>query len=474
MRILHLIDAASAQSTSTTLAMLADAQGRLGDAGERVVLLGGSHLAEQARSAGVMDPVRIGVPMGRAVFALRALPRELRRRGERPFDVIHCWSVGALTLASLLLRATPRVLSMTVQPTSQQVRWLRLLTSETSIVGWHGQAAVRRGLPVADDHLRPHGQTAPGSGLPVPPGDSPHSAVACAILPISSTIRRDLLTGGVSEAAVHVLRPSIDMSRIAARGRASLREAWGIDPATDAKTIVVALPSDPPGAADAVAAMAACRFALETVQADGFDIRLLVHPFQRRRLQAKQMLRSIGGLRMLIDEPRLAQPWTVLSGCDIALALSTDGPVRVRGADARPVSSQRPPTKDIGHGYLGAGASAEAGGGGLSLLWAMAGNIPIVGEATYGISEIVEDRHSALLARPGQLRTLAHHLRQIITDKHLAWTLRDTARHEAYSYFSRTRYCASIRGVYGQMIAGRPVEVPAMESTGGLRFTGRG
>ena len=177
---------------------------------------------------------------------------------------------------------------------------------------------------------------------------------------------------------------------------------------------------------------------------------------------------------MLIDEPRVEQPWDIMPGCDLILALGTQGPVRVRNLDAIVTSSQRPLTRDIGHGYLGAGGSAEAGGGGLSLHWAMASNVPIVGEATYGISEIVEDRHSALLTRPGVYRSLAHRIRQVITDRQLAWSLRDTARHECYSFFSRARYCDSLRAVYEQMVDGRSVEVPAMESTGGLRFTGRG
>ena len=408
--------------------MLADAQGRLGHVHERVALLGGSHLAEQAKLAGVIDPIRVGVPMGRAVLGWSSLRRELQRQGEREFDLIHCWSIGAMTLATMMFRSMPRLLTMTVPPTARQVRWLRVLT-----------------------------------------GDSSRSA----ILPISNSIRRELLSGGVSENAVHVLRPGIDMSRIASRQRAELRQQWGVSSGDEGKIVVVALLSDPPTAADAVAAMVISRFAMETLLLEGTDVRLVMHPNQRRRLQAKTMLRDMAGLRMLVDDPRIAQPWSILPGCDLALVMGTNGPVRVSGVDARVTSSQRPTAKDIGHGYLGAGGSVESGGGGLSLLWAMAANIPIIGEATYAISEIVEDRHSALLAKPGEFRTMAHHMRQAITEKQLAWQVRDTARHEAYSFFSRTRYCDSIRLVYEQMTQARPVEIPAMEATGGLIFSGR-
>lgn len=436
MRVLHLIDAVSSQASSTTLAMLADAQGRLGHVHERVALLGGVQLAQQAQLAGVIDPIRVGVPLGRAVLGWSALRRELRQRGERSFDLVHCWSVGALTLATMMFRSTPRLLTMTTLPTSQQVRWLRVLTREAERAGGR-----------------------------------------CVILPISNTIRRELLSGGISEEAVHVLRPGIDMSRIASRSRASLRQQWGIaskdDGRENEKIVSVALLSDPPTAADAVAGTIISRFAMETLLLEGIDVRLIMHPDQRRRLQAKQMLRAIGGLRMLIDEPRIAQPWSVLPGCDVALVLGTHGPVRVHGPAAIARSSQRPAAPDIGHGYLGAGGSAESGGGGLSLLWAMAANIPIVGEATYANCEIVEDRHSALLAKPGQFRSLAHHLRQAIVDKHLAWQVRDTARHEAYSFFSRTRYCDSMKQVYEQLIQRQPIVIPELEATGGLKFAGR-
>jgi len=64
-------------------------------------------------------------------------------------------------------------------------------------------------------------------------------------------------------------------------------------------------------------------------------------------------------------------------------------------------------------------------------------------------------------------------LRQLIDDPQLAWKLRDTARHEAYSFFSRQRYGQSLQTVYQQVVAGEPVEIPPMEVTGGLRFAGR-
>ena len=165
-------------------------------------------------------------------------------------------------------------------------------------------------------------------------------------------------------------------------------------------------------------------------------VRLLVHPRQRNRLRAVRMWRGLGRSHWLITDAALDEPWQVLPGCDMALAMGPHA-------------------------------------GNLSLLWAMAANVPIVGEATYATSEIVEDRHSALLTKPGEAHQLGHRIRQLVDDPQLAWQIRDAARHEAYSFFSRQHYCKRVQVVYKQLIAGRAVEVPQLEVTGGLRFTGR-
>ncbi|MCE9590704.1 MAG: glycosyltransferase [Planctomycetes bacterium] len=391
MRVLHLIDDAGPQPSGTTLALLAESLGRLGRTEQHVLLLGGSSLGREAVAAGVTDAQRVGVPWGRAVLGWPGATAALRRIGD--VDLIHCWSIGAFTLASLARRRTPRILTLTTTPTADDVRWLRVLV---------------------------------GTG----------DAGRAVILAISSTIRRAVLSGGLPEERVHVLRPGLDMGRALRADRRALRESWGVE-SDDVK--VVALLSDPPRAADAWYATMAVGLAEES-----YDLTrpghprliLLAHPDQHRRRRAEQVHRDVGRAGILIQEHRLTQPWSVLPGCDAALAVG----------DA---------------------------GGGLSLLWAMASNIPIVGEATYAVSEVLEDRHSALLVKPGARGALSTKVRQLIDDTHLAWKLRDTARHEAYSFFSRQRYCQSLQSVYEQTAAARPVEVPAMEPTGGLRFTGR-
>ncbi len=252
-------------------------------------------------------------------------------------------------------------------------------------------------------------------------------------LPISNTIGRELCSGGVQESTVHVLRPGLDFAMVDGEARAALRQRWGIA-GDDVR--VIALLCDPPTQTEALEPMMAVRLAADSIATGVPGLKLLMHVDQMDRRRAHQIfVRVSRGDRMLLDS-QLDCPWRVLPGCDYALAM---------------------------------GQAA----GGMSLLWAMAANVPIVGEARYAISEIVEDRHSALLARPDRPTALAHRLRQLIDDPQLAWKLRDTARHEAYSFFSRQRYGQSLQTVYQQVVAGEPVEIPPMEVTGGLRFAGR-
>ncbi len=385
--LLHLLDAASPQACPATLALMGESLGRLAPIEQRVLLLGGRTLRHAARDTGINEATVQHVPWGMAVHALPMMSRLLR--GLPNVKLIHCWSIGTLALATLRLPRTPRVLTLTTIPSDRSLRFLRAVLS-----------------------------VAPGSTV---------------ILTTSATIRRELLSAGIDPEHVAVLRPALDMGKVAPQTRLSLREGWGVGE----EAAVVALLSDPPHAGDAVDALWATGLANMSTALSGKPLHVLITPDQRRRARALKLAGETKQPSLLILEPRLAQPWNVLPGCDAALAIGPES-------------------------------------GGLSLLWAMAAGIPILGEARYAVSEIVEDRHSALLAKPGDLKTLAHRLEQILTDRQLAWKLRDTARHEAYSFFSRVRYCQSLKQVYEQVQAGRPVEVPPLEVTGGLRFAGRG
>jgi hypothetical protein len=395
MFVLHLIDGHSPQACATTLALLADSLTRPEIGTQRLLLLGPTALAGAARAAGL--PVgtsaaiaHVGVPGGRAVPGYFTARRRLADllAGQSP-DLVHCWSIGALSLASLMFRATPRVLTLTADPRGYGVRWLRSIARSSP-----------RGL---------------------------------AFLPISAAIRRSLLTCGVPEPLVHILRPSIDLGRPRGSDRAALRREWGV---THPKTRIVALACDPPAAGDCLPAMLAVSLAASAQRADGYDLRLLVHPGQRHRRRAQNMMIHLGQPQRLLLDERLAQPWEVLPGCDMVLAL---GP----------------------------------GAGGLSLLWAMAASLPIVAEATDAVSALVEDHHSALLARPDDAKALAYRITQMLEDPGLAYRLRDRARSEIYHVCSRAQYGQALGAAYAQLIEGRRIEAvspPDAGDSGALRL----
>lgn len=379
MRVLHLLDR-SAMARPALLAMVTDALGRLGDIEQRTAMLGRPREAQALTALSVQVETFLSAWPGLSALSVGPLRRLVTKQ---EICMVHAWSLRALSLAAMACPDVPRLLTVAQPLRPRDVRWLRVLVQQ-------------------------------GSG---------RGAAPTALLPISNTQRRELLAGGLDEAAVVVLRPGLDMSRVNRHRRDPLRRGWGVD--TDSSARVIVLPADPPAAADFQTAMGV----VAAVGRRGPVVLVLPARLGRRRLRAAR------GVEIRVD-PAAARPWDVLPGADAALMLGE-------------------------------------GGGGLALLWAMAANVPIVGEATYGISEIIEDRHSALLGKPGDTEALAAKLDQLHADRRLAWSLRDTARHEAYSFFSRQRYCENLAAVYRQMREGKPLDVPPPQITGGLRFTGR-
>lgn len=389
---------------------MAESVGRLGTFDQHVLALGGAYLRETLAACGVAPGLTtgLGVPFQRAVFgfpAIKVLSRRDWPESRRNPSLIHCWSLGAFTLAGLVWPRAPRLLTLTTAPSESGLRWL--------------------------------GAQLGGNRAPA------------AVLTINATIRRSLLTRGIASEKVHVLRPGLDLSKVGggvAAKRRGLREGWGVE--SDRERVIAVL-SDPPQRVDAVPVMMAVGLAAETYASQPIHekapvFHVLLHPDQRRRARAETVQRAVKRGTSFIQDERLDRPWEILAGCDLAIAMG----------------------------------DADTGGGGLSLLWAMAGNVPVLGEATYAISEVLEDRHSALLCKPDNPRAMANRITQLLADRDHVWKLgdklRDTARHEAFSYFSRQRYCDSLRTIYAQVLGGAVIEAPALPSTGGLRFTGRG
>ncbi len=423
MRILHLINQASEQAHPTTLSLLAHAR----QSEHQVMLLGGEPLERAAQTVDLSPNLPhidlLGVPLGQAVAGWPRMHHWMRHQRQQP-DVVHCWSIGSLSLAMLLYRQTPKILTVTTRPTCRQIHWLSMMTNEGS-----GQPAkTTTENTESDSPKNPEGTAKEASGETSGGGGASGGGVT--ILCVSSTIRRELLGGGVDPKIVHVLRPGLDMSWIQRDQRECLRSSWEVAQ-TDR---VVLLLSDPPTATDA--AIGTLALGLANAAMPKTKLHLLVHPDQRHRLRSLNAMRPMEAEHQVLTTPLVDQPWKVLPACDAAICL-------------------------------------DQGGSGLSMLWAMAGGVPLIGEASYATSEILEDRHNTLFVKPGETRHLSGQLQRVFTDEQLAWKLRDAARHEAYSFFSKQRFTDNMTSIYKQVFTQKPIEIPDLPITGGLRFSGR-
>jgi glycosyltransferase involved in cell wall biosynthesis len=109
----------------------------------------------------------------------------------------------------------------------------------------------------------------------------------------------------------------------------------------------------------------------------------------------------------------------------------------------------------------------------LPIATAMAAGVPIVAVVSPTVSELLEDRHTALMHGETRARILARKVLDLEDDPQLRWKLCDTARSEAYEYFSMTRFVSQMNSLYEQVVSGKPVEVPQPAPRAGARFAGR-
>lgn len=82
------------------------------------------------------------------------------------------------------------------------------------------------------------------------------------------------------------------------------------------------------------------------------------------------------------------------------------------------------------------------------ILACMANSLPIVAPATFAVSDLLEDRHTALLYAPPKPKTVAQHILHLSEDAPLRAKLADQARAEAYELFSVSRFLDELRQVY--------------------------
>jgi glycosyltransferase involved in cell wall biosynthesis len=106
----------------------------------------------------------------------------------------------------------------------------------------------------------------------------------------------------------------------------------------------------------------------------------------------------------------------------------------------------------------------------LPIAIAMAAMLPMIAIATPTVSELLEDRHNALLVGGNSARELATRLLDLRADDQIRKRICDQARAEAYENFSQSRFIQQYRSVYRQMAQGVRVEVPDPRAAASARL----
>lgn len=269
-----------------------------------------------------------------------------------------------------------------------------------------------------------------GGGGPIifTPDDNPSSrqlgwlraAMTCRNIQIlcpSGPLRRRLVERGIPIHRCHAVRPGVDFSRIRKQPDPALRAALGFDD-TDRVLLLVGESTRPSGHAEALWA-AAILHVLDPrwkVLAWGRGPRSdsLVH-FARSQRHATLLA---------LAERRLGRPveFEDLFPAAALLLVTPTGPV---------------PS--------------------LPIAIAMASGLPIVGTASRIVGEMLEDRHTALLAASGSARALARRVLDLIEDPTLQRAIGDRARAKASQHFPLTRFIEQHRTLYSQLAAGATV-----------------
>lgn len=90
---------------------------------------------------------------------------------------------------------------------------------------------------------------------------------------------------------------------------------------------------------------------------------------------------------------------------------------------------------------------------------AMAAGVPIVSTTTPAVSELIEDRHTALLVRDASPRDLARRVVDLYDDDDLRWRIADRARAEAFDFYTPSRAITAWRELLTSAAAVSPAGI---------------
>ena len=94
----------------------------------------------------------------------------------------------------------------------------------------------------------------------------------------------------------------------------------------------------------------------------------------------------------------------------------------------------------------------------LPVVSTMAAGVPIVGVVTYALSELLEDRHTALMVASDRPKPLGRRVMDLRADPSLAAKVADAARAEAYELHTLSKMVDRYRRVFRQVLAGAAVD----------------
>jgi len=336
MPTLHLIDADSIQACPAVLRAVRRAIESSQNREDRLLLLGGQPLGEDARRAGLDSGDRIAVPFGKAWLGQRRIKHWLR--AQRGFDLAACWSINTLHAAKFTLPETPKLLTLVHTPAYSGLKRLKHM--------------------VQNHHDRPVRVCAATGAL----------CERLDGLGIRAQVDPTLTDIGPPPPAPPPLRTD-------------LRHDWGV---SGPNHWVVGVLSDHPSQADALDAVTLTCLAgvsLSACLGRPQTITLVMHPGQRHRGRAQRFLTDQPVGPRIVQDTRMNQPWRVLPGCDVALALGRDA-------------------------------------GGLSLFWALGQGLPVIASARGPAGELGNRPANAQvhLANSDAPKDLAHVLHGVLTD----------------------------------------------------------
>ena len=224
----------------------------------------------------------------------------------------------------------------------------------------------------------------------------------------TATMQRHLIRRGVPQERCQLVRPGVDFSRIKRRKEVELRRRLGIGP----DDFVILAPGE--STADA-----------------NHELAILVGSILHV-LDARYRLllwgRGAWAHRAAMLGAKLGQPYLV---CHATERLGPDFPFEelISASDAVVIAATGPVSI-------------------LPIAVCMAAALPIVSTVTPTVAELLEDRHTALIAPLPKARLLAQRILALREDAAQQWAISDTARKEAFELWPLTRFLEGWRNVY--------------------------